>query len=91
VSDTPPFSVIAEASIHLDAAACQLYLAGQYRYPDPLPPWESRDASDMRTEARYVAAESEHGWETVGGEDDFTFKRRRNESAMEDTDGADEY
>jgi hypothetical protein len=32
-----------------------------------------------------------NGWEVVGGEDDFTFARRRNESAMEDTDGADEY
>ncbi|NDB75222.1 MAG: hypothetical protein EB141_06190 [Verrucomicrobia bacterium] len=28
---------------------------------------------------------AEHGWETIGGEDDFTFARRRNESA-EDTD-----
>lgn len=34
---------------------------------------------------------SAHGWETVGGEDDFTFHRRRNESALEDTDGGDEY
>lgn len=29
---------------------------------------------------------AEHGWETVGGEDDFTFARRRNESAAEDSD-----
>lgn len=27
---------------------------------------------------------AEHGWETVGGEDDFTFARRRNESAGDD-------
>ena len=31
------------------------------------------------------------GCETVGVEDDFTFTARRNESAMEDEDGADEY
>lgn len=31
----------------------------------------------------------EGGWETVGAEDDFTFARRRNESATEDADGDD--
>jgi hypothetical protein len=29
---------------------------------------------------------AENGWEVVGGEDDFTFARRRNESAAEDSD-----
>lgn len=31
---------------------------------------------------------AEHGWEVVGGEDDFTFARRRNESASDEDDDA---
>lgn len=33
---------------------------------------------------------AEHGWETVGGEDDFTFARRRNESAADEGTDEDE-
>lgn len=34
---------------------------------------------------------AEGGWRVEGVEDDFTFTRRRNESAMEDIDGGDEF
>lgn len=45
----------AEASQHLELAAFHLYLAEQIRHDQPLPDWDSDDASDMRTDARYRA------------------------------------
>lgn len=44
-----------EASRHLDLAAFHLYLAAQPRFDQPLPPWDSKDAQDMRRENRYLA------------------------------------
>lgn len=54
MSDTP-FTRQAEASQHLDLAAFHLYYAGQERHEHPLPNYESKDATDMRRDAKYRA------------------------------------
>lgn len=43
-----------EAFTHLDLAAFHLYWAAQPRFDGVLPAWDSKDATDMRTESRYL-------------------------------------
>ena len=59
---------------------------------------DGETVSDVRIERRNARKSAKDGVKTerlirdgIGGEDDFTFSRRRNEAAMEDIDGADEY
>ena len=54
MTDTPKHVQELEASTHLDLAAFHLYHAQQPRLDYTLPKWDSKDATDMRTEARYL-------------------------------------